>query len=801
MMQTGHVAGTDPGSLRGDPAEPEAPPRKRERNGLGRLTLTSGGVATPPPAAASDAAPGRLRPEVAGLRLLAPSALITLLIAGILVASGPGERKETLAWVLAYGVAIPGGLLIGARQTRELAAAAPAATWRALAVGVGLLAAALVVRSLGTGSRPYHLIVFAAAAGALAAPTLAARRWRDPRDVNAGPAPVVALVALGAVVLPFVPDDIVRADTLVAAVVLAAATLLALSRIGARQLPHGPRRALDVTMAVLLVAFVATLPELGPPAKLPELAPPATLQHHYNFFLGPVNAVLHDRLMLDGAWSQYGVGSIDALALVFTVLPIGYGQLLLIVVAAMCLQFVCVLATLRLAGVGQLLAGAALAVAVLCNILALSGPYVVYPSITPLRFGIPYLIVLAAVLGARRPQLARPLLWVQLGLIALAAAWSFETWVYSASTYGFLVIADALRDRQRAVRVILVRAAHAVGASVAGIAAVTLGTLLIGGSVEWGPYVSFLRVYSSRGFGLQPIDFFSPGPLVAAEIFLTAAALLWLALDRPRAIAAPAAAALAGYTGFAIGAFTYYIGRSESYTLMNLLVPPLAIGALWIHVLMAGPRTRWRTGAAAALLVGAGAIAAGSWPQATETWRSSAFAKAVPFIPDNGTGQGESLGGALDRLWHNPVLDPRAPVGVALLDRHLPGQDSALVVTEPDLTTEILLRARRDNLVPLTNAVQDDLVPTLVDRARVAAEEVPAGTLLLTSPVPRPAGQWNSLAGTTRDDMEGTRSTRDFTRAQSTVLEVLHRRFRFSVVDGGPGGLQVVRLEPHGSAG
>jgi hypothetical protein len=122
---------------------------------------------------------------------------------------------------------------------------------------------------------------------------------------------------------------------------------------------------------------------------------------------------------------------------------------------------------------------------------------------------------------------------------------------------------------------------------------------------------------------------------------------------------------------------------------------------------------------------------------------------------------------------------------VALLERFVPGRDEALVITEPELTTEILLRAQRDNLLPIANATEDDLVPALVERARAAAERIPAGTFLLTSDAPQ-----NPAALTTFGNEAA------FTEIQSAALAILQRRFEFHEVGRSADGLRMVRLEP-----
>jgi hypothetical protein len=339
-----------------------------------------------------------------------------------------------------------------------------------------------------------------------------------------------------------------------------------------------------------------------------------------------------------------------------------------------------------------------------------------------------------------------------------------------------MAIVDSLAG-PGATRRVLIRGAQAAGVTVASVLAFSLATRALSGGADWGPYLEYLRLYSTQGFAQLRIDFFSPGPLMGAELFLGTVALLWLARDRPQAIARPARVALAGYTGFAVAAFTYYIGRSHANNLWVLLVPAVAIGGLWIHVLLSAPAQTWRTVAAAMLLLVGGMIAADSLPSLRGRWQQTAIGKILPLAG------GDSIGQALTRIWHEPVLDPRALGGETLLRRHAPGQGRTLVLTEPDLTVEILLRSDRANLLPMAHPTEDDLLMSNHERVRAAAERIPAGTLMLTSPPPTSG----------RTPVGGPRT---FTLLQRHALEILHRRFDWETIDRAPSGLMMVRLRP-----
>jgi hypothetical protein len=688
-----------------------------------------------------------------------------LLIGLLVTVGGTSETNESRAWLLAFALALPGGLILAARQERHLAAAAPAAAGRALAGALVLLALAFLFLRTGSGDHLHHLVLALAALGALGAPYFAARRWRDPSDHEGEFVQVACLLALAFLLLLFVPRSALMPGNLIPALALVAAAVLALRLCRPWPLRRSARVGLDLLACLAIALVVVQLPDL--PAFRGNL-----LTHHL-YFLGPANDVVHGRAMVSTAWSQYGTGLIDWLGLVFTVVPIGFGTLALLVTALTTAVYLCVYSILRMAGVGLLLSLIAIAVAALGNVFAPLETYVVFPSTSPLRFGIPYLIVLCAVTGTRFPRLAVAGRAGVLALLALASIWSFETFIYTAGTYGALVLVEAMGRTDGALRRVLRGALVGVGACAAAVAAFSLGTLVLSGHLDWGPYIEYLRVYSTADFFNVRIEFFSAGPLMAAVIFASAVLLLWLVRTAPTALPAVTRTALAGFTGFAVVSFTYYLGRSHPNNLLVLLLPVMAIAALWMQPLLTAPRGAWRTATLGGLVLGMAMIAVAAWPAAKEEKGSTAFGLMIPGD--------RSLGGAASALAHNPVLDRRAPIGTALLHRYWPAGTSALVLLDQDLTTEVLLEADRSNVLPISHPPEDQQIESSEGRVRAAAERVPAGTLILTSsltdPVLRPSA---------------------FTPGELAALEVLRPRFRFVPVRQDPSGLEVVRLVPRG---
>ncbi len=713
--------------------------------------------------------------ETLALRLLASAALAIAIVCLLILPSGPHESDETLSWLLALVLAVPLGFYVAMVQERLLAMSSPAAAARGVAAGTVLLTLAFMLRRIGSGNRLDHAIVLAAAVGSLLAPLAAARIWRRPDDRESVPAAMIAALWLAALAFVFIPSHALRPSNLVPALVLAAFLSCLLLRLPRRRLADRWRRALDAVICVVLVFAVVQLPPLS------GIFVP-TLVYHQGFFLGPINDVLGGRAMLGGAWSQYGVGLIDALAGVFTVVPIGFGTLMLIVLAATAAEYVCVYAVLRLAGLSQVLVVVTVVVAAAGNLFSPLAAYLFYPSAGPIRFGLPYLIVLAAVLAARYPSRRGVCMAGGLAVVATGAVWSLETFIYCAATYGCVVLVEALAAGPGVIRRVVRGAALGATVSAAAIAIFSLVTLALDGRLDWGPYFEYLQLYTSGELGALPVVIFSAGPLMGAAIFFTAVTVLWLVRRYPGTLEPPVRNALAGFTGLALGTFTYYLGRSHPNNLLVIMVPAIAISGLWVHVAMQSRTATWRTVAIAAFAFGWAMIAVAAWPSVKEKWHTTALALAVPH-------QGGSLRLQLDEYADNPAFDPLAPIGVAMLARHLPPHVPALVLTHQDLTTEILVRAGRRNLLPISHPPEDVIISSSFGRVEESAEHVPAGTLLLTSPAPSTPG------GLTTTDLPI-----DFNELQVAALDILHRRFRFALVEGSPGGLELVRLVPRPAA-
>lgn len=699
----------------------------------------------------------------AGLRLLVSAALFGVIAGVLLAVDGPQESLETQLWVLAFAAAVPGGFVVGGHAVRRLDGPGEAIT--CVSAGLWLMATSLFLLRAGGPSIGAYLFLTLVSLTTLALPWLVAGRAKVAWHSLVGFTGAGAAVVIAAQFMPTQGLTVGGASAALALAVLGTVLIATVEPKGSRI-----RVALDATVVILIVLVVA---------QFPALQSVQMLQLHENFFLGPVNDISHGRAMLDGAWSQYGVAVFYVLKLWFWFVPLGYGGLSLLLVVATVGYFLVFYSLLRLGGASVPLAAVAVAVSVCGQILGSSTAYVGFPSIGPLRFGLPLAVIGLAVIAARRPAPARWLEWLQLLVVAVSAVWSFETFVYCAATFLGIHLISAIARGPGWLRIFLRDVIRMVASACVAVIALSALTAVASGNIDWGPYFDFLLLYSVDGYSTIPMQWFSPGGAAAVVVFASAVSLLWFAALRPRAIKGPTLVAVAGFTGAAAAEFTYYLGRSDLNNLPNVIPPIIAIAALWIVVLMDGERRRTTTAlvATSAILLAGGAVVTQAWPTARLRWADTAFALITP----GGSG---SLRNGVTRYLRAPVLNPLAPEGVSMLNRNFAQGEPAPVILEPDLTTEVLVRSGRRNSLAMGHPLEDDAVKSLWPRAVASARALRAGDLVL---VGRPE------CTVTGSQAPGCIT---FANIQRAVLEVLKRRFDFQTVDSSPNGLRVVRLKP-----
>ena len=216
---------------------------------------------------------------------------------------------------------------------------------------------------------------------------------------------------------------------------------------------------------------------------------------------------------------------------------------------------------------------------------------------------------------------------------------------------------------------------------------------------------------------------------MAAGYLIGAAALVLLIRERPGLARREAASvvALGGTSAYGIVLFFYFVDRSAFHVLVYVSLPLVIVGTIWLALLMRNRESVPRgvlTGVIAFALALSVLLLSVAWPSIGPRFERSALAHAARGGP--------SLAGALERLWAFPPIDIRSPAGERMLARHMPGEDESVVLVQPNMITEVLMRSERSNRLPLSNPVKDGFAedatrPGLLE----AAAQLEPGTRML----------------------------------------------------------------------
>jgi hypothetical protein len=324
----------------------------------------------------------------------------------------------------------------------------------------------------------------------------------------------------------------------------------------------------------------------------------------------------------------------------------------------------------------------------------------------------PMLLVLATVIAVRWPRHENVARGAALLVLGIASIWALEAFAYTAFTYAAIVcVESALMPVGQRFRTLVRRALYGVGAIVAVQILFALGTIAASGKFpQWAQYGSFLHAFLFGGVvGSITYGFtrWSPGVAVAALYFASAAAIVLLVIRRAELVRRERVliVALTGTTAYGIALFSYFDNRSVTYLLLYVALPALLTATLWLSFLLrqsSGVSRPVRSGALAFALCLAVLLVATGWSSIGGRFARTPLAEAFPG--------GHGLRADVSRLWHPPPLDPRAPDGEALLARFMPGQSRVLMVVSPDLGTEILVRSKRANLLPIGDPIEESFV-------------------------------------------------------------------------------------------
>jgi hypothetical protein len=647
-----------------------------------------------------------------------------MVCAGVIALFGQSKSVVHLGYVLVALVVVPVSFALAWR--RRAGRTTEAGTSAAL-LRLAVTAAALCeLRLAQPGHTSLLLFLLLAAAWAVTEPAIRVARRRGwdgvPTRVAMCSAPVLMLIAA----LPFVPSSALKPEDIVLAGACAVAVASLLTVPVA--VPRAWRRTVDAGVIALCTLVVFSVGPL-----------PLVLALNQNYFLGPANDVLHGHPMLVSTFSQYGVGLIDAIAAFYKLFPIGYGSFMLLLSALTSVLFAAIYVVLRLSTRSQVIAIAGLVVAVVLDVFGQLDFYTYFPSTGVLRFGLPWLVILLSVAGARAEQRARVFDGLLLATVAVAATWSGETGVYClGAACAIACLRAATRERPWRLRLRFAAAdiARLGGASVSG---VLLFTLAIRGATgtwpDWGGYINFVSLYTVGTLGALPIAGWSPGLALGAMYACSAVTIVAIAVARPDVVRdhQPAFYATAGLTAFGALVFTYFLGRAAPNNLIHVSPPAIALGFVWVGI----ARTTIPDRRVVAIVTGV-VIFIGSLVVFAE--RGNAELKYPTTALAAVLGRSAGIATELRSLGHNPVVEPEAAHVAGFVSSLGRRRDTLTIILYPSVESEALLRLDRANAVGTSNPCQESL--TSLGTARVATEirALRPGGMLVTSSSPADAG-------------------------------------------------------------
>ena len=642
------------------------------------------------------------------------SALFIVVLSLLLITVGHTEHVESALFLVAFAVVLPLAITEAWRLKRSLTAVELSTVGGVDAAGLAFALVAWRAANVAATGLLVPCILILAGSISLTGPLRSQLARIRERALLVGWLAIPLLFAAG---FTFLPSWVYTSKGLFAAVPVALVLAALATRIGR---PWRTFALVDAVAALLIAGTILDVFFWGVDYT----------GNNHNFFLGPVNEVLHGRTMLVDVFSQYGVGDIYFLAGAFSLIPIGYGTFALMLSVLTILEFFAIYAIVRVAGRSQPVAVLASAVAVVFVLYGENfAAFDVFPSTGPLRFGLSIVVILLETLAARASGGGRRLQLVSAAVTGLASVWSFEAFGYAVGAYFAVAALELVAGRMPWRRVVRLRLLPLFAFTLVTQILFTVGTRTASGSwPAWGTYLELVRLYSVKGFGALPVTPWSPGLLLGGVLFASALLVSLFAIHKPALVEERRQlfVAIAASTGCGILSFTYFIGRSHPNNLHHIAPPPIVACSLWLCLLVQSvdlPQALRFSLVAVAVWAGF-MLVDGSRGELNAKWGHSALGTLLAGGPS-------ALANRVDFLASRPPVDSRADEAVDLLDRFDPGKSRSLVLVAPELTTEILLRADRGNAIPTSTPGQDILSPQATSLALDAISKLPVRTVML----------------------------------------------------------------------
>ncbi len=428
-------------------------------------------------------------------------------------------------------------------------------------------------------------------------------------------------------------------------------------------------------------------------------------RHHQNHILSPAHDLKLGRSLLVDINCQYGVLSVYFVKSALSILPFSYQGLSLLVTILLIIQYSVVYILLRYLLKSFIPSVLILWLIIEANFFATLGEAAAYPSIGPLRFGLSYLLLLAVAARSQYTTKGKFLRMAQWFVVAVASAWSMETFVYVFFTYASIIIYE-IGMESKTIKIFIL----SVVKDVLGLLffALIVHSLLAANIYwrshhlpRWDYYFDYISLYSKKEFGTMLIAPWSPWILFIVIPFASLMALAFKIIFRNTDNEHSGQfKIIAGLAGLSIAQFTYFLGRSHPNNLFHISIPVILLAAYWLVYLA---RTRE-------------AFPKGFYPAFNYCCYFALAALFFNLAPQTVE--------KLNAKWHNygdfkknwGVLVSRTPTtqevreALYLLDKYIKDRRQAALFISDDDTSEALILSGKMHVFPISYAMQDNYV-------------------------------------------------------------------------------------------
>lgn len=485
----------------------------------------------------------------------------------------------------------------------------------------------------------------------------------------------------------------------------------------------------------------------------------STAPGHQNFYLGPVNRLLHGGSMLVDTFSQYGNLSILFLASIYKTnfLPFTYQSLTLIISILCVFQFLFVYFLLATTMVKDRF----YAILILCITLLLSlygtiGILQDYPSTGPLRFGIVYLLLVFVLLRHRYAKLKQVAVISEYLLVGIAALWSFETFVYTVFAYTGICLFESIARASgwvNFVKQLVMRLVWILVAVFLCLFAFTLITYLRTGVFpNWKPYFEFIGAYSgAENIGSILIVGWSPWIIPLIIYFGSLMAYFYKLIFSGKVDRSIEGEIALGLTFFGIAQYTYYLGRSHPNNLFHISIPAIILAGYWFVKTIRRPQVPDYIKLGEKFFCYCGVILIFFTVTPTFVMKYNQNHTGFKILAKTGyriltrkdyASLWKQSGDELIAKKKNPQIED----ALQLIQKYAPGQATVALFMDNTTTTETLFLAKKNHTFPMNDPIEDLISPTLTKQVEAYQDQLQLNDIIFAvDPAVYLTGDYNTL--------------------------------------------------------